>query len=99
MDLEYCDRASIRLPNDVAVHDAAVHEAAVSSRPNILGADIRLQTHAGGAAAEAAVDAIVEAQSVAEVEFVAEAEVVVPLESVAEVASLTASWKSIPPSL
>jgi hypothetical protein len=33
------------------------------------------------------------------VEFVVEAGVVVQLESVAEVASLTASWKSIPPSL
>jgi hypothetical protein len=33
------------------------------------------------------------------VEFVVEAEFVVQMESVAEVASLTASWKSIPPSL
>jgi hypothetical protein len=36
MDLEYYDRASIRLENV-----AAVHEAAVNSEPNILMVDIR----------------------------------------------------------
>lgn len=35
MDLEYCDRASIRSENAVVVH-----EAAVNSEPNILMADI-----------------------------------------------------------
>jgi len=43
MNLEYCDRASIRLSSDAAVHDAAVREIAVSSSPNILAADIRLR--------------------------------------------------------
>jgi hypothetical protein len=41
MDLEYRDRASIRLlPSAAAAHEAAVHEAAVSNSPNIPAVDI-----------------------------------------------------------
>jgi hypothetical protein len=43
MNLESCDRASIRLPSAAAVHEAAVQEATVSSSPNILTVDIRLR--------------------------------------------------------
>jgi hypothetical protein len=43
MNLEYCDRASIRLPSAAGAHEAAVHEVAASNSPNILAVDIPLR--------------------------------------------------------